>query len=169
MNQARSLEQKNQFKLTGNVSLYELPADYTYEDFKRLSDKEKYLVDRGDNLAVTIGLQQVILLMIGSNTNSFTHCGVGSGTNTPAAGDLDLQTAIGRNTVNDRYRVGLSGYWNTFFGKSDQNGTWNETCLATASSGNNILCRRKFDAAFTKDTSKSSVISWVITLAAVAD
>jgi len=163
------LIKENNFKITGNVSLYELPANFVYDDFKNLKDKNNYLVDKGPNLAVGIGLQQIILLMIGSNTSSFTHCGVGSGTTTPAAGDLDLETAIGRNTVNDRYRVGLSGYWNTFFGKSDQNGTWEETCLATASSGNNILCRRTFASTFTKDTSKSAVVSWVITLAAVAD
>ena len=163
------MNQKNKFNITGNVSLYELPADFTYDRFKALENKQNYLIDKGENLVVSIGIHQIILLMIGSNTSSFTHCGVGSGTATPAAGDLDLTTAIGRNTVNDRYRVGLSGYWNTFFGKNDQNGTWEETCLATAATGNNILCHRKLSATFTKDTSKSAVISWVITHAGVAD
>ena len=162
---------ENKFMISGNVKLYEFSPDFTFEDYKKLTDEEKqeHLVDEGNNLVVDIGLQQIALLMVGSNTNSFTHCGVGSGTNTPTAGDLDLQTAIGRNTINDRYRVGLVANFDTFFGKNDQNGTWEETCLATAASGNNILCRRKFTSTFTKSTSNSSIVAWTITLAAVAD
>ena len=158
----------DKLRLMGNVKLYELPPDFTFEDFKK-SNKPDYLVEEGDNLVVDIGLQQIALLIIGSNTNSFTHCGVGSDSTLPAAGDLDLVTEIGRNTINDRYRVGLTAHFDTFFGKSDQAGSWNETCLAQSASGNDILCRRVFDAAFTKSTSNSAVIAWTITFAAVVE
>jgi hypothetical protein len=158
---------KSEFSIKGNVKLYELPPDFTFEDWEKSDNKEKYLIDEGDNLAVDSGLQQILLLMIGSNTNSFTLCGVGTGTATPVSTDTSLGTSLGTNTINSRYRVGNTGYFNTFFGKSDENGTWTETGLFT--SGSVMLCRRKFASPFTKSTSNAAIVSWSITLTATAD
>jgi len=158
---------KSQFSIKGNVSLYELPPDFTYDDFEKLENKEKYLKDRGDNLAVDTGLQQILLLMIGSNTNSFTLCDVGSGSTAAAVTDTALETSIGTNTINARYRIGNTGYFNTFFGKNDENGTWAETGLFNASSV--MLCRRLLSSPFVKSTSNSAVVAWTITLTATAD
>lgn len=158
---------KSQISITGNVELYSLPPDFKYEDFELLKNKEKYLVDKGDNLAVDSGLQQILLLMIGSNTNSFTLCGVGTGTGTPVSTDTALGTSLGTNTINSRYRVGNTAYFNTFFGKNDENGSWEETGLFTA--GSIMLCRRKFTSTFVKSTSNAAVVSWSISLTATAD
>ena len=158
---------KSQLSITGNVKLYSLPPDMRYDDFEKLDDKEKYIIDKGDNLAVDSGLQQMLLLAIGSNTSSFTLCGVGSGTGTPVSTDVALGTSIGTNTINSRYITGNTAYFNTFFGKNDEAGSWNETGLFT--SGNVMLCRRKFAATFTKDTSNAAVVSWSISITATAD
>ena len=155
------------FKITGNVSLY--AGDFTQEEFNNFSESEKlsYLKDQGKNLVVDTGLEQILALMLGNNTKSFVKCGVGSGNTAPANTDLALETAIGTNNINSRYRVGLVGYFNTFFGRNDNNGSWDETGLFTTD--DIMLCRRVFSSTFTKDTSNSSVISWSLTIAAVAD
>src|SRR3990167_1935840 len=108
--------------------------------------------------------------MIATDTSSFTHCRVGSGTNTPAAGDTDMQTIIDSGiTVTNRYKSGLVAYFDTFFSTSANNGSWEETGIANASTGSYLLCRRKFSATFTKASTNTALISWSITLAAVAD
>lgn len=108
--------------------------------------------------------------MIDASDSGFTHCRVGSGTNTPAAGDTDMQTIIGSGlTVTARYRSSLSAYYDTYFSTTDNNGTWNETGLATAATGGILLCRRKFSSAFVKASTNTALISWSVTLAAVAD
>lgn len=158
--------------MKGNVKLYEYPPDYTFEFIKTLSDKEKdnFLVDRGDNLVVDVGMAQIVDLMIATNTSSFTHCVVGSGTNTPAAGDTNMQTIISTGVaVTNRYRSGAIAYFDTFFSTTANNGSWEETGISTTSAGTVLLCRRKFASTFTKATTNTAVVAWTITLASVAD
>ena len=160
---------KSQMKLVGNVSIYSLPPDFTYEDFKKCN-KEMYLIDKGKNLVVDMGLKAILNLMTGQSTEYFNYCGVGSGTTVAAATDTDIETAIGsRVAVNDAWRGGLSGYWYTFFDKNTCNGTWTESVIANASSGGDILCRRKFNSSFVKTTSNAGVVEWVITATGTAD
>ena len=158
---------ESQLSIIGNVELYELPADFSYDDFNKLVDKSKYLIDKGSNLVTDSGIQQIILLMVGSNTNSFTLCGVGTGTATPVSTDIALGTSLGTNTINSRYRVANTVYFNTFFGKNDENGSWTETGIFTA--GSVMLCRRKFSSTFVKSTSNSAVVSWSVSFSATAD
>jgi len=160
---------KSKTGMRGMVNIYSLPPDFTYEDFKKC-DKEKYLVDRGENLVVDMGLRAILNLMTGQSTSYFNYCGVGSGTTAAAADDTDIETAIGsRVAVNDSWRGGLSGYWYTFFDKNTCNGTWTESVIANASSGGDILCRRKFISSFVKSTSNAGVVEWVITATGTAD
>jgi hypothetical protein len=169
---ARSME-KNKFAITGNVELYELPKNFTYSDYialKKHGEHLKYLKDKGSNLVVDAGLQQIIDLMLDVSDVGFAYCRVGSGTNTPAAGDTDMQTIIGSGlAVTNRYRSSLSANFDTFFSTADNNGSWNETGIATTSTGGILLCRRKFSSTFVKASTNTAVITWVITLAAVAD
>ncbi len=161
------------FALKGNVELYELPSHYTYQDYlalKKNNEHIKFLKDKGDNLVVDAGLAQIVDLMIGTDTSSFTHCRVGSGTNTPAAGNTDMQTIIGSGvTVTNRYRSGSVAYYDTFFPTSSNNGSWEETGIANASTGSDLLCRRKFSSTFTKTSSNTALVAWSITLSATAD
>lgn len=166
------MDSKTKFALKGNVELYEFPSDYTYEKIQKLRPNEKcyFLIDKGDNLVVDAGLAQIIDLMIATDTSSFTHCRVGSGTNTPAAGDTDMQTIISTGlTITNRYKSGLVAYFDTFFSTTANNGTWAETGIANASTGSDLLCRRKFSSTFTKATTNTALVAWSITLAAVAD
>ncbi len=159
--------------LKGNVELYEFPADMTYDKYLKLKetgDHKRYIKDKGDNLVVDAGLAQIVDLMIGTDTSSFTHCRVGSGTNTPAAGNTDMQTIIGVGvTVTNRYRSGAVAYFDTFFSTSANNGSWEETGIANASTGSDLLCRRKFSSTFTKTSSNTALVAWSITLSATAD
>jgi hypothetical protein len=161
------------FSIKGNVELYEFPEDFTYHDYlalKKNNEHIKYLKDKGDNLVVDAGLTQIIDLMIATDTLSLTHCRVGSGTNTPAAGDTDMQTIIGSGvTVTNRYRSGSVAYFDTFFSTSANNGSWEETGIANAATGSDLLCRRKFSATFTKASTNTALISWSVTLSSVAD
>lgn len=160
------------FSLKGNVKLYEFPPDYTFDYIKTLTEEQKecFLKDRGDNLVVDVGMAQIVDLMIATNTDSFNYCVVGSGTNTPAAGDTNMQTIIGTGVaVTNRYRSGAVGYFDTFFSTSANNGSWEETGISTTSAGTVLLCRRKFSSTFTKTSSNTALIAWTITLAAVAD
>ena len=160
------------FKISGYVKLYEFPQNYTYDDIRNLSEDQKdvFLVDAGKNLVVDTGLTQIIDLMVGTDTSSFTHCRVGSGTNTPTNADTDMQTIIDSGvTVTNRYKSGLTANFETFFGTTTNNGTWNETGIANAATGSDLLCRRKFAAAFTKATTNTALIAWIITFEAVAD
>ena len=161
------------FRLIPNVKLFVFPRNFTFQDYlllKKYGEEQKFLKDEGHNLVVDVGMQQIIDLMIDVSDSGFTHCRVGSGTNTPAAADTDMQTIIGSGlAVTTRYRSSLSANYDTFFSTSDNNGSWNETGLATASTGGTLLCRRKFNSTFTKSTSNTALIAWSITLAAVAD
>ena len=170
---------KSQFEVSANVGLYELPLETKYNDWKWPFSpgfptstelyQNRFLIDKGKNLVVDMGLFQVLALMIGSSTASFSYCGVGSGTSTPIAGQTTLDTEIGRNPILFKSRTGLTAYFDTTFGENDKNGTWNETALFNSSSGGDMLCRRKFPTTFTKNTSKAAVVSWTITISAVAD
>lgn len=160
------------FALKGNVKLYEFPSGYDYNRIQKLTpnEKESFLKDRGDNLVVDVGLAQIVDLMIATNTNSFAYCVVGSGTNTPAVGDTNMQTIIGSGVaVTNRYRSGAVAYFDTFFSTSANNGSWEETGISTTSAGTILLCRRKFSSTFTKATTNTALVSWSVTLAAVAD
>ena len=89
------------FALKGNVKLYSYPANYTFDKIQKLTESEKneYLIDKGDNLVVDAGLAQIVDLMIATDTSSFTHCRVGSGTNTLQCVKLEVSVAIIRSTI----------------------------------------------------------------------
>jgi len=122
---------------------------------------------RVKNLVVNAGLYQIIDLIIGASDADFTHCGVGSGSNPPAAGDTDLQTPIGdRKVITERFRSTNKGTFSTFFGSADNNGTWREAGLFTALSGGTMLCRALLASPFEKTTAKTATCDWDISASA---
>lgn len=150
-----------------NTEIFSLPADWTYEDFQQLSERsrEGFLHDSGHNLVVNAGLDQIVNLMIGANTSSFTYCGVGSSSTAAAAGDTDLTTAIGsRLAITNRYLVSTGqAHFDTFYGSASNNGTWLEVGIFNASSGPTML-NHKIISSFTKDSTKSAVVAVTVTL-----
>lgn len=164
----------SQFEIRANVFLYEFPAHFTYQDYlvlkKYPEQLRPYLRDKGHNLVVDTGLQLIADSLVGDDDDSLTHCAVGTGTNTPAAGQTALQTETGsRVAITDKYRSGQTANFDTFYSTSDANATWEETGLFDASSSGVMFCRRTFSSSFTKSTSNTAIVAWVITLAAVAD
>lgn len=155
-------------KVDYNVEVFSLPADFTYEDYQRLTERERegYLHERVHNLVLNAGLDQIVDLMIATDTSSFTHCGVGSSSQAAAAGDTDLITAIGsRVAVTNRYKVSTGeAHFDTFFSSSANAGTWQEVIIANASSAGDAL-NRTVISSFTKSSSNSAVVAVTVTLA----
>ena len=117
---------------------------------------------RNANLIVTAGKQQVSDLLIAANTNSFTHSGVGSSTQAPAAGDTALITPQGaRVAVTDRYRSGTDAKFDTFYNSAHgSNGTTiNETGLFTASAGGILLARSIVSPGIVKTSGNTATLA----------
>lgn len=115
------------------------------------------------NLIVNVGKYQICDLMIGANTNSFTHCGVGSSNQAPQLSDTDLISPIGsRKQYSDRFRTNNIATFSFFFASNDNNGTWRECGLFNASSGGQMLARALFSSEIVKDSSKTATIEWDI-------
>lgn len=114
-----------------------------------------------NNLVVTAGKQYIGDLMIAAVSGSFTHCAVGSGTNTPTAGDTTLQTQTDRITVTDRYRSGADVHFDSFFDhNSTANGTTiNETGVFTAASGGSMYNRSIVTPGIAKTSSNTVTIA----------
>lgn len=165
---------KSQIKITGNVNILGFDAKKvkTFDDYlrlKKLGQLEKHTIykDLGDNLVVNAGLNQIIALIIGSNTTSWGYCGVGSSSTAVTATDTDLNTPIARIAVTSPYQVSNVGHFDTFFSVSQGNGTWNESGIFTASSGGIMLCHKVLGSSFVKSSSNTANVSWQITLTAV--
>jgi hypothetical protein len=122
------------------------------------------------NLVVTVGKQH-IAAKIAATTNSpasMTHMAIGSGSGTPAAGDTQLGTELGR--------VGLTGgggsvstntitYTATFpagTGTSTSPGI-QEAGIFNASSSGTLLCRTTFPSV-AKASGDSIAVTWVVTV-----
>ena len=115
------------------------------------------------NLVVTAGKSHICDLLIGAATESFAYCGVGSSDQTPSSSDTDLILPIGsRKMVTDRFRVGCTATFSTFFSSQDNNGTWREVGLFTTPSGGVMLSRATFPTPLVKDETKTVTLDWDI-------
>jgi hypothetical protein len=117
------------------------------------------------NLIVDVGKQYTSDLLIGDVTGSFTHMGVGSSTQSPAAGDTALVTPQGAriaiDTNGDRYRAGNNAHWDGFFNSSHgSNGTTiNETGVFTALTGGTMWNRSLLSPGISKTSSNTVTIA----------
>lgn len=163
---------RDKIRINANVEVYAFPASVTFEGWQKFSkiEKQKYLIDKGHNLVVNVGLTQFAALVAGENTNSATHCGVGAGSSATTAVMTNLETAIVRIATTSRKSrsTGICSV-ETYFDHNTGNGSWNETALFTASAAGTMYCRRKFASTFTKTTAFGAVVSWTLTFAAVPE
>lgn len=120
-----------------------------------------------DNLIVTNGYALLASVLIGESIIS--HCGVGSGTTTPALDDSDLETPVGaRKVITTKSRAGAIALFSTFFTSADNNGTWNEAILATALSGaDTVVSHSLFANTFEKTNLKNCYYDWSIEMTPV--
>lgn len=94
------------------------------------------------------------------------YIALGSGTNTPATSDTQLQTEVYRNEVASISKSGRVVYITGFFNETEVTGTFREAGLfagatATANSGN-IASRIAVN--ITKSSSETLTIDWIITV-----
>ena len=147
--------------IKGYVKIYELPTDYTFEDFKNLRSRDGYLKDEGENLVVTLGIYTLLDCMLDITAPTF-YSQPGTSSTAVATTDTALNGAISpRVQAQDVYRVSNVAYFDTFYGKNDNAGTWAEAGLFVSLTGNMIAHKL---VSFTKSTSNACVLSWQLTL-----
>jgi hypothetical protein len=117
-----------------------------------------------NNLVVNEGRVRVALALVSAVSSELSYVGVGSGTNSPAASDTDLQTPLGsRKQITHRWRSGNTAKFSTFFDSTDNNGTWNECGIFADASGGAMFARALFtDRPIAKDNSKTITVDWEI-------
>ena len=146
-------------KVKGNVKLYAFPADLVpdYETYLKLPDKEKYVVEQGDNTITTLGFN-VIPIILSGGTNTIDYAGVGTGSPSATA----LGTEVGtRVAISYHYAINNEYHLDTFYGKNDPNTSSNaltEAGLFSASSSGDMYCSKTIS--FTKTTSVTLLLAW---------
>ena len=133
-----------------------------------ITDGEKILQPikeiQNTDVFVTVGKYWLANILIGATSGQLTHIGVGSCTSSPLVTDTDLVSNIGtRHIYTDRFRGSNVDTLSTFFGNSENNGTWNETGIFTGASGT-LFCRSTFAAPITKSSTNTQTIDFDITI-----
>jgi hypothetical protein len=129
---------------------------------------------KGHNLAVNTGLNSIAARLAGTDIpankkGTINYCGVGTGTDAPAAGDTELQTELFRKQVSVRSSTLNVARFRTFFSTSEANDTLKEVGLfgddatATADSGT-LFCRIAVNK--TKTSSETLTLDWEVQVAA---
>lgn len=114
---------------------------------------------RNANMFVTVGKAWLGDLMLGVKATTLSYVGVGSGTTAPAAGDTDVETAVGeRHIYTDRFRSANIVTVSTFFASGENNGTWGNAGLFTAVTAGDMFCHSTFAAPITKSTANTQTI-----------
>lgn len=151
---------KDNFKVKGTVKIYTFPSNLvpTYQDYLKLQDKEKYLVDQGDNTITALGFT-VICSILAGGSNTITHCAVGTGSPTSIA----LGTEVGtRLAITYKYIINNEFHMDTFYGKNDPNTSSNILTEAgifnQLAAGGDMYSSKAIS--ITKDTTITMTVSW---------
>jgi hypothetical protein len=116
-----------------------------------------------DNLIISY--EDLADVLIGNS--EIAYCGVGSGTKIAELSDEDLQVPIGaRKVVTTATRSGALCMFSTFFSSTENNGTWNESCLALRETGH-ITNRAVYANPFYKNSGKQVQNDWTIEVKAI--
>jgi hypothetical protein len=118
---------------------------------------------RVPNLVVTVGKQYIASRMAGTDSTVMSHMSIGTGTNTPVAGDTTLGTESGRVALTT-----FSASTNTVtatatFPAGTGTGAITEAGIFNASSAGTMLCRTTFPVV-NKAAGDSIAISWTVTV-----
>jgi hypothetical protein len=117
------------------------------------------------NLVVTAGKQH-IAAKIAATTNSppaMTHMGIGTGTNTPAAGDTALITQTGRVSLAGAVVSTNTITYTATFPAGTGDGAITEAGIFNASTAGAMLCRTTFPVV-TKGAGDTIAVTWVVTV-----
>ena len=119
-----------------------------------------------DNIVTTAGKNKIVnALNSSSNTCAISHLHMGSGSTTPAAGDTDVETAVGsRMAIAESSLSGTVFLMSFNFGTGDNNGTWRNYGLFDAATGGTMFSHALDSEDFVKTTSKTAVVDYSFTL-----
>lgn len=116
-----------------------------------------------DNMLVTAGKELIADAIRGAA--SISYCGVGSGQTAVTVSDTDLESIIGaRKLITTSARSGTVVVFSTFFSAVDNNGTWKEAGLFSASTAGTMLCHALFVTPFVKTNLKRCQLDWTVTI-----
>ncbi len=102
------------------------------------------------------------------NTMLVNKAVLGSGTNTPATSDTQLQTETYRNNLASKSNVANLAYTTAYFNATETSGTYREAGMVvdgTASANTGVLVSR-VAINITKTTSQTLTLDWIITVGA---
>jgi hypothetical protein len=144
----------------GYVNIYAFPADEVpdYETYLKLKDREKYLINKGNNTIHQLGLNLIPIVLSGG-ANTISHCAVGTGSPSTTALGTEVGTRI---AVTYKYSINNEFHVDTFYGKNDPNTSSNDLTEAglfnQLAAGGEMYSSKTIS--FTKSTSVTMVIAW---------
>lgn len=122
-----------------------------------------------ENIVPTVGRTMIANNLTDAtpdNTMLATHVALGSGTNSPANSDTQLQTETYRNAVASKTNASNVAYISGFFNATETSGTYREAaifCNGTGSANTGILLSR-VAINVTKTTSETLTLDWTLTI-----
>jgi hypothetical protein len=133
-----------------------------------IKDKDGNVKDNRNekNLIVSAGLAFICSRMTDANDAVMSHMAVGSGTNSPAAGNTDLQSILGtREPLDSTTHSANTVTYTSSFEAGEGTGAITEAGIFNASAVGTMLCRTTFPVV-NKGVDDTMAITWTITLSA---
>lgn len=141
---------------------------FTLEDVVTGKKEIKYY----HNLVPTVGLTNIANNLTSASptyTLKVNYAALGSGTNTPAAGDTTLQTEVYRNAIASTTNASNVAYATAFFNQTETTGTYREAGIFAAATGtaNSGVLTSRVAINVTKTNTQKLTIDWTITFTSV--
>jgi len=133
-----------------------------------IKDKDGNVKDNRNekNLIVNAGLAFICSRMADADDAVMSHMAVGSGTNSPAAGDTDLQSILGnREPLDSTTHSANTVTYTSSFEAGEGTGAITEAGIFNAAAVGTMLCRTTFPVV-NKGVDDTMAITWTITLSA---
>jgi hypothetical protein len=133
-----------------------------------IKDKDGNVKDNRNekNLIVNAGLAFICSRMTDADDAVMSHMAVGSGTNSPTAGDTDLQSILGnREPLDSTTHSANTVTYTSSFEAGEGTGAITEAGIFNASAVGTMLCRTTFPVV-NKGVDDTMAITWTITLSA---
>lgn len=144
---------KDNLKLKGDLAIV-----VTDKDGKVKEERKE------TNLIVSAGLAFICSRMVDANDDVMSHMAVGSGTNSPAAGNTDLQSILGnREPLDSATHSANTVTYTSSFEAGEGTGAITEAGIFNASALGTMLCRTTFPVV-NKGADDTMAITWTITL-----
>lgn len=130
-----------------------------------LTNKDGQVVDQREfnNLVVDAGKNLIASRLVGITDDVMSHMAVGSGTTTPAASDVALETELDRVALDSSIASDNDIAYVATYGPSVATGSLSEAGLLNADVGGTMLCRTTFPVV-SKGETDTLTVSWTVTV-----